>query len=575
MNVLGRSWLAVLPLLTLGVVDCYSQGDGSGPPLDRFYFPVGLRVSAGGNVLYAVNSDFDLQYNGGTVQSYDLAEIREHAVFVIGNPNDPRVPVLRRAADSADRANPCPGTPPVYKDDGSWGRQPLGETCAPPVDSRFYVRDVAVVGAFATDLVLSPPGESSRREDRLFAPIRGNASLTWATVERDDLGPSTARRKARAEEAADLSYAPFRLKCGQPSSGRCDRAHQVGTDAAENSRGLTMPGEPFGVALSEDGESLVITHQNDPKTSLFSTGLSRSSANVQAPALEFVLENVPLGGVGVAAVPHDPDLGMSINPAFLETSRAAAEVELLRRYPDQVGGLKELDVGVGSSLRRPFLAREAAFPITASASGFDSRGIAIDPTPRLACKARGADRATCARKAARLFIANRSPAALLVGEVGGTPDNGAAYDPDRVTIHTSIPVSAGPSRVYLAPIVDRDGAYALRVFVVCFDSATIFVYDPDAQVVENVIRVGAGPFAMAFDPFDMNDVARRAQVPMDRADLALKRYRFAYVASFTESFVQLLDLDNARADVGTGKADRSTFERVVFSLGAPTEPKGS
>jgi hypothetical protein len=564
MKVLGRSWLAVLPLLTLGVVDCYSQGDGSSPPLDKFYFPVGLQVSAGGNVLYAINSDFDLQYNGGTIQSYDLDEIREHAVYIIHDPNDLRVPLFRR---SVDPANPCPSDPPTYKNDGSGTRQPLGETCAPPVDSRYYVRDVGVVGAFATDLLLSPVGTANRHQDRLFAPVRGNASLTWATVARDDFGPpSPGTRKVLATDPPDLSYAPFRVDCGQASLGRCDKAHQVGTDPAENSRGLTMPGEPFGIAMSEDSESLVITHQNDPKTSLFSTGLSKTRDDVQPPALEFVLDGMPLGGIGVATVPHDPDLGITILPSFLETTRATPEVDLLRRYPDQVGSVGT--VGAGTSLRRPFLDREAVFPITVSANGVDSRGIAIDPTPRIACKARGADKATCARKAARVFIANRSPAALLVGEVGGTPDNGAAYDPDRLTIHTSIPLSAGPSRVYLAPIVDRDGAYSLRVFVVCFDSATIFVYDPDAQVIENVIRVAPGPFAMAFDPFNWNDVASRAQVSISRPDLALRSYRFAYVASFTESFVQLLDLDNAQAD-------RSTYERIVFTLGAPTQPKGS
>ena len=65
--------------------------------------------------------------------------------------------------------------------------------------------------------------------------------------------------------------------------------------------------------------------------------------------------------------------------------------------------------------------------------------------------------AACARKPARAFITNRSPAALLVGDLGATEGSDGAYDPDRLVIHTSIPLSAGPSRVYLAPIVDRDG----------------------------------------------------------------------------------------------------------------------
>ena len=53
-------------------VACYpAAGEGVDPPAFTFYFPVGLAVSKGGNVLYAVNSDFDLQWNGGTIQSLD------------------------------------------------------------------------------------------------------------------------------------------------------------------------------------------------------------------------------------------------------------------------------------------------------------------------------------------------------------------------------------------------------------------------------------------------------------------------------------------------------------------------
>jgi hypothetical protein len=180
------------------------------------------------------------------------------------------------------------------------------------------------------------------------------------------------------------------------------------------------------------------------------------------------------------------------------------------------------------------------------------------------------DLRACARTSARVYIANRAPPALLVGDVGVTEGTDGAYDPDRLTLHTSIPLSVGPSKVYVAPVVERDGTYGLRVFVVCFDSQTIFVYDPNAQALENIIRVAPGPFAMAFDPFSLEAVARHDQVPFDQSDPAkgLRRYRFAYVASFTESHVQIIDLDNAQPD-------KSTFERVVFTLGVPTKPKGT
>jgi hypothetical protein len=574
-------WLLVLPVLMLGAADCYSTGDGTAPPLDRFYFPVGLQVSAGGTVLYAVNSDFDLQFNGGTLQSYDLGLIRSHTVRLIEDPNAPEVPVLDR--DQLGD-NPCPGRapPPLGT---------LGETCAPPVDSSFYVRDSAVIGAFATDLLLSPPpaqlaesipGEraGTRSFDRLFTPVRGNASLTWASVERD--GPNSV-----APLDKTIPYGPFIIQCGQDSAGRCDGAHQAGENPDEtgNTRHLTMPGEPFGMAMSQDGQSIVITHQNVTETSLFDTGLRRtddspSPADVAPPpSLQFILEGVPVGGVGLASIPHDRDAfnGTTIpfpRQAFLETSRLVPQISLIREYPDEFNG-------VTANEKRPFLNLEATFPVAVGPGGSDSRGIAIDPTPRLTCKANvarnpvdptkgrtqavvDAEIVACARKPARVFIANRSPASLLVGELGGSVNATDSYDPDRLVLHTSIPLSAGPAKVYLAPVVEADGALALRVFAVCFDSATVFVINPETEQLENVIRVGLGPFAMAFDPFTFEDVA--VNKPVESIN-GIRRYRFAYLGNFTESYVQVIDLDNF--------ARSATFERVVFTLGRPTAPKGS
>jgi hypothetical protein len=562
--------LGIASSAALGLPACYPSTEGSPPPEKLLYFPVGLAVSRGGNVLYAANSDFDLQYNGGTLQSYDLRLVRRHVVRAIVDPTDPNLPLVRY---SQAQENPCPDNPPIKREDGTGIRQTLGETCSPPVDSTFYVRDSAVIGAFSTDLQLA-----NVTRNRLFVPVRGDASLTWADVVPDD--PNVPP----PEKATD-PYPPFTIDCGVRSEGRCDAAHHAGNDPNEpgNTRHLTMPGEPFGLAQSEDGTALVITHQNDTKTSLFASGLAANLPPVR-PALQFVLAGLPFGGVGVVAIPHDPQAFVPCagptpgglpcptrepRPAFLQTSRAVAELQLLRFYSDE--GAAGVDA---SSLKRPFLIRELAFPITANAGGTDSRGVLIDPTPRIACKLKAvtpAEKVACAQKPARLFVANRSPASLLVGEIGRKSASGdGTYDPDRVSIHGNVPLTFGPSKLFLAPIVDAAGELALRLFIVCFDSATIFVYDPDAGAIENIIRVASGPFAMAFDPFDLEDVAahKKVEVQEPSADprLQIKRYRFAYVASFTNSFIQVIDLDAGQP---------GTYERIVFSLGRPTLPKGS
>ena len=172
---------------------CYTGGSGTDPPTDTLYFPVGLTVSKGGNVLYAVNSDFDLQWNGGTLQSYDLfllrrdidALIRENlGLSLPGDPVAPCppgsgppacIPVLTPGWSTADcLAASTTNTAAIQSSTGT--RDRIGETCAPPVDSTQYQRYSVTIGAFATQIQLSHGGQ------RLFAPVRGSASVTFADV---------------------------------------------------------------------------------------------------------------------------------------------------------------------------------------------------------------------------------------------------------------------------------------------------------------------------------------------------------------------------------------------------------
>src|SRR5689334_18235438 len=83
--------IAVLPVL--GSSGCFTDSEGLDPPHDAFYFPTNLVVSPGGKALYVTNSDFDLQYNGGTVQVLDLAKIREKARALVAGLADAAKPV--------------------------------------------------------------------------------------------------------------------------------------------------------------------------------------------------------------------------------------------------------------------------------------------------------------------------------------------------------------------------------------------------------------------------------------------------------------------------------------------------
>jgi hypothetical protein len=621
MKVGSRAAYVVLAFAIATVIaadGCYSGGGGTNPPTSTFYFPVGLAVSSGGNVLYAVNSDFDLQWNGGTLQAYDLVAIRHDAALIEAaalNPKTPPFPpdpmssaacmaggpgcllsspinpnLLQWPGDGG--TTPCFASPPLPTNNGtSIGVLP-GTNCAPPMDSTVYQTDSAIIGAFATDLQISADGS------RLFAPVRGSTTVTWADISPDNNLKLTALPATPAAAKKDVHFQVF---CGQGApGGRCSSFNETGDNpnSPENSRGVTMPGEPFGLAQSEDDTAMVVTSQTNTQVSLLTTGIVLApgqaspvptppsaippaqpppppppATQVFVPTMQFVASGVANGGNGVVAVPHDPDVVVDPNvaacpkpgsgkvcarPAFLQTSRNTPEIDLLRYYSDD-----------GSTEHRPYVQAESKFPITSiSGGGIDSRGIAIDHTQRLACKANGGDPLTCGKLAARVFFANRSAGVLATATVGDPSFIGDGnYNPDLLVFTGNIPVSNGPSKVYIAPIVNAAGKFEVRVFVLCFDASQLIIYDPNAGVVENVVNVGVGPFAMAFDPFDLNAVATNKDVPIDPryTDVTIRSYRYAYLGSFTQSYVQVIDLDATQPQ---------TFERVVFTLGQPTPPKG-
>jgi hypothetical protein len=441
--------------------------------------------------------------------------------------------------------------------------------------------------------------------------VRGDASLTWLTVVPDLDGPPTSSQRAcDADGGTSGCYAPFTLQCGQATNGgRCDATHHAGVNPYEpgNTRNLTMPGEPFAMAQTADGTAIVLTHQSEGDTSLFLTGLTNDGggASPSTPSMQFIVDaGLPLGGDGIASVPHDPAaygclVGSGCQsfprPAFMETNNTTAELNLIRYYGDDGttlfpdAAVPDANLLITTTLQRPYIEVDRTYMLTALSNGTDSRGIVFDTSARLACEHQyqvtDPRYEECARKPARTFFANRQPPSLVMGTVGGASfTDPASYDADELSIGSMPGVTdPGPSRVYLAPIIDADGDYALRVFVVCFDGNAIDIFNPDTGQEEASISVGAGPFAMTFDPYVPLDVALHAHVqpasgavtesftPEDGGkpvQIPLPKYRFAYVASFTNSYVQVIDLDNS-------EPSKATFESVVYTLGTPSVPKGN
>ncbi|MDI3289911.1 hypothetical protein [Polyangium sp. 15x6] len=558
----GRFASAALVLAASGLVGlggCFSVADGVPPPLDAFYYPTGLVVSPGRTALYVANSDFDLQYNGGTVFALDLVKLR-------ADTDKLRQAILDAAASPASSGDPTAaacGTLGVGRNDNT---TLYPGPCAPVALSSYLQNGkVVTIGAFATDAVIAvkPNPCDDGRGARLFVPVRGDPSVTYFDITDD--------REISCDGAPLPAASPCSgtvcLECGATSSGgRCSRDFLVGRDPSDSQRDLTLPVEPFGIAVDERGESIVVVHQTEQTASLI---VNRWESE---PALEHYVTGLPPGPTDLAAIPitrlAEENRGtIDYTPAFGVSYRSSAVFDVLRYNDDG-----------GSSPARPFVTRSASVGIGTTASSTDSRGVAIDGTERRACEdacPTGAVRSGCLRACAEdnplgIYMANRAPAALVIGQIEtkfteregpNGPEVTGAFD--VVSFHDSVPLAFGSSRVEMGRVIGLDGRPAWRVFALAYDSSFVFSYDPASRRVDNVIKTGRGPHAIAFDTERLRDEA--GNLVLDAQGNPIW-YSTMYVGHFTDSYVGVVDLD---------MRNHATFGAMYMSLGKPVPPKES
>jgi hypothetical protein len=525
------TWLSIAIAASASSAGCFKPDDGREPPLDRIYFPTAVALSPDGNRLYLANSDWDLQFNAGSVQVYDAAHLRSllprHCAADGDCAGGERCDSVPSGADGVASAptywcvaigseSPC----------GELGEQSAAERstspglCA-PFDSRdpALLLDSVSVGAFATDLIYR---ENPAGGGRLFVPVRSDATLHWMDVAGD------AADGARAE-----------LDCGQGSSRECDSVHRQGDSANEASPvGQELPIEPFGVDATADGTAIVVTHQTEGRVSLF---VNDWTAPQDGPRLTYVLAGLSPRPVLVTAIPI-PEIArldmlsnprtLGYQPGFWLGFRGTPFIQLLRYYD-----------AVDAPDGRPFLATAFADRLTTTAQS-DVRGMAIDDTGRTSCESGCAgDRAcleACAGIALDVYMSNTVPATLLVGH--STSIRRAEVPNDRLEVTDAVAIDNGPSRTVVGEILNERGEPERRVFVTSFDARSVTIYNPDAGVVEARVRTGRGPAALAIDSANA----------------------IAYVAHFTDSYVGIIDLDRRNPTFGT----------LIRALGRPTAPRG-
>ena len=520
----------VIPCVLLS--GCFGPGEGVEVPKGEIYFPVGLAVSRDGNAdekpdyLFVVSSDFDLQYNGGAVQSYDLDKLERSLpkrcvvdADCTGEDEDgtPSLgPVCQPggmcAASRDESDSPCP-----QGDRADADRLLFPGRCNPikPTEPKLQISAVKI-GAFATDVLLRERPENKTAAldapERLFVPVRGDSTLHWLDV------------NAKGE-----------LECGQEgaSDHACNDRHRAGDKPEDNPRKITLNPEPFALDADARGDQIVVTNQTTGTAALF----LNDAWDKDGPQLSFELasDSIPERVVGIAAVPPPAPAEADAPSSFMMTFRNSAQVRLIRFAPDSTSTDP-------TNAPRPYLIDGGGVGIEANSVGADSRGIAIDDSARKAATLRcAAGDTTCTDAAALVpldvYVANRSPSSLLIGRT--QPPQEYPY------FFQTVPLTTGPSRVVVGQVYAPNGQdKETRVFVACFESRRIFVYDPQRSRVETEILTGRGPHAMAVD------TARK----------------LLYVGHFTDSYVGVYSLD---------LASPATYGTMLGTLGVPKQPRAS
>jgi DNA-binding beta-propeller fold protein YncE len=502
--------------LAVCVSGCWLDNPGPALPKGELAYPIALGTSSELNAagapkyLYVANANFDLRYNAGNIQSYDLDALsaqlvasrcrceaeddacRSRGVAAVtlreARTLDAGVVLVTPAdqdAGESDAGEPDAGEPDAGEPDaitlpeGFDARSQFGEARGILCDGRDATEDTVccfdsrsrldplrkseiVIDSYANGLALSPSG------GRIYVPLRSRNRLLYVDV------------------------ADGTLSCGNtPADARCERGPDMGDGSASGAApaaqaAAIVAGELAQLGVSGTQADFVATSHEYGQLSLYTD-------DGRGPRLQDVL---------TSAVQRSLSLSLDDTRHLLMVNSVASSAV------DQVG--VESRAGV---LR---LARSAALAISDVTPATDVRQIIVDP-----------------EDSGRFMALIRGPSTSNEQVV-------AFYERDPreqsgTRLLDAVRVGAGPAKMVLATV---NGQRLL--FAACNDGKGIYVVDADRHVLVSVVRELNGPFEM--------------QVDAVRGLL--------YVADFRASVVRVVDI---RGIVDLTRPP----PRVVATLGKP------
>jgi YVTN family beta-propeller protein len=489
--------LAVAWLATVGA--CNFGQSGIEPPADRIFLPAGIAADPGANLLYVVNSNSDLRYNAGTIAVVDVG--RANAVLA-------RTKVTPESLCTKTRFSRTEAVAGDY-------------CCRDLVDSnvlncnepQFIQADATVsLGSFGSAIALQQYTRGDVAMRRLFVAVRAEPSITYADVTVTD-----GLASIRCTGPHDLATPP----APQAPDTYCDDNWRLRRPSGVTAGALVLPEEPHVLSLDSALDVLFVGHLTVTANSQVQGG-GVSAVDICDPAHE--------GPVRFAGLARTTFLPASLSQAVAALSPgdpAHADTRLFAtaRNSAAISGL---------ALRETDPAR------TACASPASERDLTLVPADTFISSAflpHGADirGILFSKDGSRAYVLHRNdadsvanPPAIVAIDRTPLADGTIADAPLAV-----LGVCSGPTGMQL-----HDAGRGNRIYVTCYDDGQISVIDPESLVITATIDVGAAPASLVFSQVDP---------------------RQAYVASFANSHLSVIDLDPASP----------TENHVVLRIGLP------
>lgn len=533
MNLLGVRWLAdrvarsreyALRLtgaqragLALGLLTsaCNLDNPGVAATESAVAFPVALALSEEDPpaTLFVANANFDLSYNAGSVQSYDLNKIAS----LIDKETNPCRPVLAESPDAGDQDAGAPDG--AVEDAGGADAEPI-DAGSPDADSDAEASDADLTGD-ASDAGEPDDAEPDAAPDtsvtEVMVPSRQAEAEDLGQVVRTNLCDNHRRADGTVSRSDDESICCF----GGSETIRALQKSHLSVDSFASAIALSDDGAHLYVPIRSKTKLLYFDVQNDGELTCGGTG-STSSCD-SGPKLGD-RGDLTKSGVrdrdGFAAQPTSVVTGrgdaLGYEHDFVATSHETGALSLFRIEPGS-GEPRLVDVLEGGSPRAvslsfdveqklfyvasasrntvervgvrvragdgvPLLYGTSAVAINGLASAFDVRDAQVDsrkqpqPIPVLRTYAivRGSGQT---QTQALLFLEQDS------------------VDGRFARVVDEVRLGSGPTKMLQAEFGGRH-----LLFVSCYAEGSVVVVDADRRQIVAQIKEFSGPFDMKIDP---------------------------------------------------------------------------